>query len=104
MLYPAQWRVPPGGIETLPDAAKSGCYSFINPDSAVSLMTDVSAPPLAGLFRAGRVHGNPQEFFEKRNFALLVVSYKSLFGIVRESFSPSPGRLPLSPAPLAGFF
>ena len=68
-------------------------------------MMDPTLPRyLAGLFRAGRVYGNPQDFFGKRNFALLVVGYRSLFGIVRENFSPSPGRLPLSPAHLAGFF
>jgi hypothetical protein len=55
-----------------------------------------------GFFVRGRGHGNPQEFFGKRNFALLIVVYRSPFGIVRESV-PSPGRLPPAP-PLAGLF
>jgi len=53
-------------------------------------------------FVRGRVHENPQEFFGKRSFALLIVVYRSPFGIVRESV-PSPGRLPPAP-PLAGLF
>ena len=55
-----------------------------------------------GFFVRGRGHGNPQEFFGKRNFALLIVVYRSPFGIARESV-PSPGRLPPAP-PLAGLF
>jgi hypothetical protein len=74
-------------------------------DEALRLQAELrpvdERPP--GIFVRGRVYGNPQEFFGKRNFALLVVGYRSLFGIVRESFF-SPGRLPLSPAALAGLF
>ncbi|MFZ1002411.1 MAG: hypothetical protein WAN68_10430, partial [Pseudolabrys sp.] len=38
--------------------------------------------------------------FGKRSFALLIVVYRSLFGIVWESLSPRPDacRLPLTPA------
>ena len=68
-----------------------------------SLATLAPAPhSRRGFFVRGRGHGNPQEFFGKRNFALLIVVYRSPFGIVRESV-PSPGRLPPAP-PLAGLF
>ena len=56
-------------------------------------------------FVRGRVHENPQEFFGKRSFALLIVVYRSLFGIVWESLSLARTlagyRLP---PPLGGVF
>ena len=53
-------------------------------------------------FVRGRVHENPQEFFGKRNFALLIVVYRSPFGIVRESV-PLARTLAACPAPGGAF-
>ena len=55
-----------------------------------------------GFFVRGRGHGNPQEFFGKRNFALLIVVYRSPFGIVRESV-PLARTLAACPAPGGAF-
>jgi len=53
-------------------------------------------------FVRGRVHENPQEFFGKRSFALLIVVYRSPFGIVRESV-PLARTLAACPAPGGAF-
>ena len=53
-------------------------------------------------FVRGRVHENPQEFFGKRSFALLIVVYRSSFGIVRESV-PLARTLAACPAPGGAF-
>ena len=68
-----------------------------------SLATLAPAPhSRRGFFVRGRGHGNPQEFFGKRNFALLIVVYRSPFGIVRESV-PLARTLAACPAPGGAF-
>jgi hypothetical protein len=107
-FVPALWREvgPRQRGKGLPRSrsAQRGCRGT---DACLSLclrcgFMERLSPLWRGFFVRGRGHGNPQEFFGKRNFALLIVVYRSPFGIVRESV-PSPGRLPPAP-PLAGLF
>jgi hypothetical protein len=55
-----------------------------------------------GFFVRGRGHGNPQEFFGKRNFALLIVSIGARLELSGRAY-PRPDACRL-PRPWRGFF